>query len=112
MADKKKLVPSHESEALLDKQKLQTKTFSELAECLTRIPPKITLYRRPFKYNYVGSLQPLIFSTDFLFVIKRDAYICLRKHDDFEGFRSIRSSTSGRSDACRKAANMLAQTSH
>ena len=40
----KKLVPSHESEALEDKQKLQMKTFSELAECLTRIPPKITLY--------------------------------------------------------------------
>ena len=29
----KKLVPSHESEALEDKQKLQVKTFSELAEC-------------------------------------------------------------------------------
>ena len=33
----KKLVPSHESEALEDKQKLQIKTFSELAECLARI---------------------------------------------------------------------------
>ena len=40
----RKLVPSHESEALEDKQKLQMKTFSELAECLARIPPKITLY--------------------------------------------------------------------
>ena len=50
----KKLVPSHESEALEDKQKLQMKTFSELAECLARIPPKITLYGRLFKYNYVG----------------------------------------------------------
>ena len=29
----KKLVPSHESEALEDKQKLQMKTFSELVEC-------------------------------------------------------------------------------
>ena len=29
----KKLVPSHESEALEGKQKLQMKTFSELAEC-------------------------------------------------------------------------------
>ena len=29
----KKLVPSHESEVLEDKQKLQVKTFSELAEC-------------------------------------------------------------------------------
>ena len=28
----KKLVPSHESKALEDKQKLQMKTFSELAE--------------------------------------------------------------------------------
>ena len=52
----KKLVPSHESEALEDKQKLQMKTFSELAECLARIPPKITLYGRLFKYNYVGCL--------------------------------------------------------
>ena len=34
----KKLVPSHESEALEDKQKLQMKTFGELAECLARIP--------------------------------------------------------------------------
>ena len=39
MADtRKKLVPSHESEASEDKQKLQMKTFSELAECLARIP--------------------------------------------------------------------------
>ena len=52
----KKLVPSHKSEALEDKQKLQMKTFSELAECLARIPPKITLYGRLFKYNYVGCL--------------------------------------------------------
>ena len=40
----KKLVPSRESEALEDKQKLQMKTFSDIAECLARIPPKITLY--------------------------------------------------------------------
>ena len=33
-----KLVPSHESKVLEDKQKLQMKTFSELAECLARIP--------------------------------------------------------------------------
>ena len=39
----KKLVPhGHESEALQGKQKLQMKTFSELAECLARIPPKLT----------------------------------------------------------------------
>ena len=63
----KKLVPSHESEVLEDKQKLQMKTFSELAECLARIPPKITLYGLLFKYNYVGCL--------LLFAIKRDAYI-------------------------------------
>ena len=37
-------------------QKLQMKTFSELAECLALIPPKITLYGRLFKYNYVGCL--------------------------------------------------------
>ena len=35
---------SHESEALEDKQKLQMTTFSDFAECLARIPPKITLY--------------------------------------------------------------------
>ena len=71
----KKLMPSHESEALEDKQKLQMKTFSELAECLARIPPKITLYGLLFKYNYVGCLLLLMFSTDLLFAIKRDAYI-------------------------------------
>ena len=71
----KKLVPGHESEALEDKQKLQMKTFSELAECLARIPAKITLYGRLFKYNYVGRLLLLMFSTDLLFAIKRDAYI-------------------------------------
>ena len=68
-------MPSHESEALEDKQKLQMKTFSELAECLARIPPKITLYGRLFKYNYVGCLKLLIFSTDLLFAIKMDAYV-------------------------------------
>ena len=69
------MVPSHESEALEDKQKLQMKTFSELAECLARIPPKITLHGLLFKYNYVGCLLPLMFSSDLLFAIKRDAYI-------------------------------------
>ena len=63
------------SEALEDKQKLQMKTFSELAECLARIPRKITLYGRLFKYNDVGRLLLLMFSTDLLFAIKRDAYI-------------------------------------
>ena len=71
----KQLVPSRESEALEDKQKLQMKTFRELAESLARIPPKITLYGLLFKYNYVGCLLPLMFSSDFLFAIKRDAYI-------------------------------------
>ena len=65
----KKLVPSHESEALEDKQKLQMKTFSELAECLARIPPKITLHGRLFQYNYMGRLLLLIFSTALLFAI-------------------------------------------
>ena len=60
---------------LEDKQKLQMKTSSELRECLARIPPKITLYGRLFKYNYVGRLLLLMFSTDLLFAIKRDAYI-------------------------------------
>ena len=68
-------MPSHESEALEDKQKLQMKTFSELAECLARIPPKITLYGPLFKYSNVGRLLLLMFSTDLLFAIKRDAHI-------------------------------------
>ena len=70
-------MPSHESEALEDKQKLQMKTFSELAECLARTPPKvrvrvrvrvtltppkITLYGLLFKYNYVGCLLLLMFN--------------------------------------------------
>ena len=88
-------MPSHESEALEDKQKLQMKTFSELAECLARIPPKITLYGLLFKYNYVGCLLLLMFCSDLLFAIKREAFI-FKKHDDFVGFRSIRNSTSGR----------------
>ena len=68
-------MPSHESEALEDKQKLQMKTFSKLAECLARIPPKITLHGRLFKYSYVGRLLLLMFSTDLLFAIKREAQI-------------------------------------
>ena len=91
----KKLVPSHESEALEDKLKLQMKTFSELAECLVRIPPKITLYGLCFKYNYVRCLLLLMFSSDLLFATK-GTRISSRKQDDFVGFRSIRSSTSGR----------------
>ena len=76
MADtRKKLVPSHEIEALEDKQKLKMKTFSELAECLARIPPKTTLYGLLFNHNYVGCLLLLMFSVDLLFAIKRDAYI-------------------------------------
>ena len=71
----KKLVPTHESEALEGKQKLQMKAFSELAECLARIPRKITLYGLLFTYNYVGCLLLLMFGTDLLFAVKRDAYI-------------------------------------
>ena len=71
----KKLVPSHESEVLEGKQKLQMKTFSELAECLARIPRKITLYGLLFKCYYVACLLLLMFSIDLLFAIKRDAYI-------------------------------------
>ena len=68
-------MPCHESEALKDKEKLLIKTFSELAECLARITPKITLHGLLFKYNYVGCLLLLMFSTDLLFAIKRDACI-------------------------------------
>ena len=68
-------MPSHENEALEGKQKLQMKTFSELAECLARIPPKISSYGRLFECNDVRRLLLLMFSTDLLFAIKRDAYI-------------------------------------
>ena len=68
-------MPSHEGEALEGKQKLRMKTFSELAECLARIPPRTTLYGRLFKYNDVGRLLLLMFSADLLFAIKMDAYI-------------------------------------
>ena len=68
-------MPSHESEALEDKQKLQMKTFSELAECLARIPPKITLYGRLLNIITWDVFLLLMFSTDLLFAIKREAYI-------------------------------------
>ena len=61
------IIPSYtvftKGEALEDKQKLQMKTFSELVECLARIPPKITLYGLLFKYNYLGCLLLLMFSS-------------------------------------------------
>ena len=72
------------------------KTFIELAECLARILPKITLYGRLFKYSYVGRLLFLMFSTNLLFAIKRDVYFQGNRPDYFVGFRSLRSSTSGR----------------
>ena len=75
MADTREKTGAYESKALEDKQKLQMKTFSELAECLAWIPPKITLYGRLFKYNDVSRLLLLMFSTDMLIAIKRDAYI-------------------------------------
>ena len=36
---------------------LQMKTFSELAEFLARLPPKMTLWAFLFKYDYVACLQ-------------------------------------------------------
>ena len=86
------------------------KTFSELAECLARIPPKITSYGLLFKYNYVGCLLLLIFSIDFPFAIKRDAYI-FKETGRFCRFPKI-SEARQVGDGWRKAANMLAQTSH
>ena len=77
---RKKLGPSHESEALEGKQKSQMKTFSELAECLALIPPQITLYGVLFKYNYVGCLLLLMFSSDLLFatkiIFKKTGWFC------------------------------------
>ena len=81
----KKLVPSHESEELEDKQKLQMKTFSELAGCLARIPRKTTLYGRLFKCNDVGRLLLLMFSSDCRLQSK-GTRISSRKQDDFVGF--------------------------
>ena len=104
-------MPSYESEALEDKQKLQMKNSSGLAECLARIPPKITLYGLLFKYNYVGRLLLLMFSNDLLLQSK-GTRMSSRKQDDFVGFRSIRSSTGQVGDAWRKVANMLAQSAH
>ena len=72
------------------------KTFGELAACLARIPPKITFYGLLYEYNYVGCLLLLMFSSDLLFAVKRDAYI-FRKQDAVVRFRSIRSSKSRRS---------------
>ena len=66
----------------------------KLAECLARIPPKITLYRLLFRYNYVGSLLLLMFGI-VCCLPSKGTRISSRKQDDFVGFRSIRSSTSG-----------------
>ena len=111
----KKLVPGHESEALQDEQKLQIKTFNELAECSARIPPKMTLCGLLFQYDYVGCLQSLMFSTDFLFTTKRDAYI-FKKTGWFCRFQKHQNSQLEMAmwaiAACRKVANMLAQTSN
>ena len=54
MADTREKTGAYESKALEDEQKLQMKTFSELAECLARIPTKITFYGLLFKYNLRG----------------------------------------------------------
>ena len=90
---------SHESEASEDKQKLQMKTFSELAEFLARIPPKITLYGLLFKYNYnnyVGCLLLLMFSIDkvLIAVCNQKGRVYL-KGNRISGFRRIRSSMAG-----------------
>ena len=73
-------MPSQESEALEGKQKLQMKTFSELAECLERIPLEITLYGLLFKYNYVGCLLLLMFSSYLLFAIINQAKEATEQH--------------------------------
>ena len=77
MADtREKLVPSHESKALQDKQFLQKKTFSELAEFLARLPPEMTLCAFLFKYDYAACLQTLmVFFPDFLWANKTDVHI-------------------------------------
>ena len=70
-------------------------SFSELAECWARIPPKITLYGR-----LLNTITWDVFSLEVLVLIsclqRKGTRICSRKRDYFEGFRSIRSWTSGR----------------
>ena len=85
-------MPSHESEALEDKQKLQIKTFSELAECLERIAPKITLHGLLFKNSYMGCLL-LLMLVLICCLQSKGTRISSRKQDDFVGFQSIRRST-------------------
>ena len=71
--------------------------------------------RTLFKYNYLGCLQSLMFSTDFLFAIKRDASIFKEtgwfcrfpKHQSCQLEMAMWAMA-----ACRKVANMLTQTSH
>ena len=89
-------MPSHESEALEDKQKLQMKTFSELAEFQARIPPK-----KLCTDFFLNTITWDVFCLECLVLIfclqSTETRISSRKQDDFVGFRSIRSSTSGRS---------------
>ena len=50
-------MPSHESEMLEDKQKLQIKTFSELAECLAWIAPKNSVLQNWSELAFVFSFS-------------------------------------------------------
>ena len=68
-------MPSHESEALEDKHKLQMKTFSETCRVFSTDSTENNFVRTFFKYNYVGCLLLLMSSNDLLLAIKRDAYI-------------------------------------
>ena len=58
------------------------KTFSKLAECSARIPPKITLYGCLFKYNDVGHLL-LLYLVLICCLQSKGTRISSRKQDDF-----------------------------
>ena len=90
----KLVIPSHESEALQDKQKLQMPTFSEL--------DFLTFCRFLFKYNYVACFP----------VGKQNGGAYLQGNRMILEVSEASEPTRQVGDDCRKAANMLAQTSH
>ena len=75
-----------------------------LQSVLARIPPKITLYWLLFKYNYVGCLLLLMFSIDCCLQSKGTRISSRQQDFWFPEHQKL--------DGWRKAANMLAQTSH
>ena len=77
------MVPSHESEALQDKQKLQMETFSELSECLfsTAFTCKNDFLRTSFYIQLSGMSSTFLF---FFF----NVYSGYRRASDRRCFRN------------------------